>query len=256
MTDPKDVGKAVEVHVEATEDQKKKTLQEVQTALEKSNKDGRNSLYSYVLLGKALISARNILKKEFYTVIHDGILHKKSCQRAINCVIASSSKKDFVDGKNKDLEIDEKVAKLTEKSFDQLLNPSVAKLTKIKNYEQKEWDDVFLGDDTHYNTVNTPPVYTAPKGAEDMTEDEYKEYKKEGTKKVIGKLYTAEKKLTDLGQKLKEAESTNRQNGYDSEAKEKQILRKDSEIAGLKDRIKGLEVELSEMKQQEEETTL
>lgn len=244
MTDTNPIDDATDAHNEEKEKLHKKTVEDVQKAIKKAYDAGRKSLFDHVELGKSLVKAKNSLKDDFYDVINDEIINKKQVQRLIGLVIDAESQKNFTAGTKHDLKMDERIAKLDKDSFKDLKDPSMQKLKNIKGMEDKDWKLVMSGDDTPYYKEAPKPDYKAPSTAKSMTEEEYNTYKKRGTKKIIGELYTAEQDNDLLKRKLETALSHNRKYVLDVESKEHQIENHIAEIQRLKDQLMDVKVEL------------
>ena len=220
MTDKNAIDSAKDDHKKLKAKEKEEILQRVQNALEKAYKSGRKSLWEYVQLGKSLVSARNELKGEFYEVINDQIINKKQVQRYVSLVIDSKSKIDFADQTGNDLEIDARIEDLNEKSFDNMKDPSMTKLLKMKTFSPEDFNMILSGapeGETKYYETAPAKKYEAPKELPDMEEKEYNEYKNKGTKKLIVELVIAEGRIKTLDERLSKAEGSSRQAEVDRE---------------------------------------
>jgi hypothetical protein len=234
MSDNKAVDKVADDHKK----RKEESLQKVKDALKIAYESGRKSLWNYVELGKSLINARNIMgKDDFNTAMV--FINPRQIQRYIGLVIASKSTKDFKDGTNKDLEINGNIQTLTEGSFDKLKDPGMSKLQKMKSMTEDDFAAVLGGNDDPYYTVTPPPPFTPPTGVV-MTEAQYNEYKKDGTKKLIGRLFTADNKIETIEKNLSEATSGNDQAKLDSEEQEESIANLQRENDNLKEENSAL----------------
>ena len=234
MSESKTVDELADDHKKLKED----SIQSVKDALKLAYESGRKSLWNYVELGKSLIRARNIMGKDDFKKEMD-FINPRQIQRYVGLVIASKSTKDFKDGTNKDLEINENIAPLTERSFDKMKDPSMTKLQKMKTMTKDDFEAVLGGNDVPYYKEPTPQSFTAPTGV-DMTEDQYKEYKKDGTKKLIGRLFTADNKIKTIEKNLTEATSDNDKAKLDYEEQEGEIAKLQRDNDNLKEENQAL----------------
>jgi len=219
-----------------------KLLEEIKLAIETANKAGGNALAEYCRLGMSLITARNTLKKALFSDLVDGeILPTKQINRYIGLVIHKNSKKDYSNGTDKELKIDDRIEEQLKEAepFKNMVNPNMVKLSACKKMPTDDWNAVMSGDDTPYET-KTPRTVTPPEG---MTNEEFEDYKKKGTKKLCGELFVADIEIKTLKEKISTLEAQTKKDGYTLKARDKEINDLNEEVSSLKQQINDLKTE-------------
>lgn len=191
----------------------------IQKILIDSYKSDRKSLIYYIEIGKLLLEAKICLGSQFGDkIVKSKVLPAKQVQRYIKLVLTRDSIAEYGDCKTsadfKKLEIDERVANLTEEGIEKLTDPTQAKISRMKNLKTDVKDDdnsidyfaqVIAGDDTVYedskNFIKSPPPPEKEPNKEKMPakmdEARFKELYNKDMYAVIQLLHETETKVSD-----------------------------------------------------------
>jgi hypothetical protein len=156
MTKADDIGK----NAPTTLTERETTVAKAVQAFKDANSAHNKSLYSYILLGKALLKARQVCGANFYGEIKEDMVPKKQIQRYVRFVADESdekcletlSKVPAVTDKT-NLKLDSKIDGIKESDLDTLKNPSMKKLALMKELDAKQFKQVMSGHDMDYDNL-------------------------------------------------------------------------------------------------------
>ena len=156
MTKADDIGK----NAPTTLTERETTVAKAVQAFKDANSAHNKSLYSYILLGKALLKARQVCGANFYGEIKEDMVPKKQIQRYVRFVADESdekcletlSKVPAVTDKT-NLKLDSKIDEIKESDLDTLKDPSMKKLALMKELDTAKFNAVLGGDDKEYDAL-------------------------------------------------------------------------------------------------------
>lgn len=139
---------------------KKTTIANAVKAFKDANSAYNKSLYAYILLGKALLRARQICGANLYGEIKESMVPKKQIQRYVR-LVADENDEACLDALSKApattdkeiLKVDPKIDGIKESDLDTLIDPSQKKLALMKELDAPEFDRVMSGHDMDYDNL-------------------------------------------------------------------------------------------------------
>ena len=225
-------------------------IKNVKAAYDSANK----SKFSYILLGKALLKARQICRANFYADIPEAMIPKKQVQRYMRLVTRKScyeqlSKPPSTNDSSSNLKVDDNIASITEADLLTLKNPSLNKIILMKELETPEdFKEVLMGDDTKYNELIRKKEEAAVKVKADnsekkvteflntgMTTEEYDKYKSAGIDHAIKSILRYRDEQKKLQKEL--------------EGKEQRIEEKEQKIVELQLALQAHKEEIEKLSQ-------
>jgi len=119
----------------------------------------QNKLIQFILLAKILLNAKFELGSRFYGVVNQDIISSKQVLRYLRLLMTIDSQKKFdasIKAKKEDISlivVDLRIASLTEKKIEKLINPYMSKLIEMKPLSDEDFDAVIRGNDKKYNEL-------------------------------------------------------------------------------------------------------
>jgi hypothetical protein len=198
-------------------------LLKVQKSIKQAYKSGRKSLIDNIQLGVDLLEARKELGKRFYTVINDDVMSNKSVQRYIKLVLHTNSYEAFAEKSSAvNLNTDKRIVELKVEDIENLKDPSMNKIMKMKQLTDGDFDKVVSGDDEPYDLIQeaiktvdknkhtpdgTKAVNKYKHKPEGMSEADYDDYKAKGINGLITLIHKEKENNVDRGNMEKKYEN-------------------------------------------------
>ena len=236
------------ITIDLTEDQK--TIQsKIQKLVEASNASDVTAIHSKIELGIKLVNVAKEQRMDFYSVVPESIISKKTIARRMTLVIKNDvdftkAMKVTKDVKtthaNKELLVlDARVTTLTKEDIDNIpdiYNGGLTKIESMKELSSKDWKKVVGGDDKPYQAMveKKKAKAKAEKEAEKNKHKPAKMPQKEYDAVIKNGIYTAAVTIHDFSTK--------------NEQLEKEVKSLKSEIDALKDKQHEMELKLARAK--------
>ena len=195
-------------------DEYKNSINSILGNITKSSKDTKIvSLSNYIRLGDALYDAKAYLGMHFTAFITDELISAKQTQRYIKLIIKKKSEKTYSRlrkaGKEdfSKIEKDTRITELNEAKISTMIQPSMAKIMRMKELKDNEFNDVIGGDDTKYVELQKRDSKATreknrneidAKKPDGMDEEVYKEFLKHGVHYVLEQYQILENKHEEL----------------------------------------------------------
>lgn len=162
----------------------------------------KQSIITYIELGKTLLEAKRTLGDRFYIVITEEIIAQKQVQRYIKLVLTKDSEEKYaksMKAKKEDfdnIKMDKRILELSEDSIQNMKKPSMNKLLRMKSLSTADFKKVINGDDSPYDNLIKDEAKIAKenrdkelkdKQPDGMSDNEYKKLLKDGVHEILNK---------------------------------------------------------------------